>query len=79
MLNTGYYTPKNTHLQQIAMMTVTITKIPVPTNTTTTTAAITNELIGRFEFHPVGLVLGVDNCCTEDLGADGVLGIVVDD
>ena len=52
------------------MVTVTITNIP--TITTTTAAAvisITERLIGSF--HSVGLVLGVDSCCTEamDVGS----------
>ena len=63
------------------MMTVTITKIP--TNTTTTAAAdisIINELISSFEFHPVGLVLGVDdNCCTEVLGVVSCTDVLDED
>ena len=81
ILNTGCYCSILlilTHLQQTAMMTVTITKIP--TNTTATAAAdisIINELIGSFEFHPVGLVLGVDdNCCTEVPGVDSCTDVL---
>ena len=58
------------------MMTVII---KIPTNTTATAAAdisIINELIGSFEFHPVGIVLGVDNCCTEVLDVDSCIGVL---
>ena len=59
------------------MVTVTITNIP--TITTTTAAAvvsITERLIGNF--HSVGLVLGVDSCCTKVLDVGSFADIDVD-
>ena len=59
------------------MMTVTITNMPtITTMTAAAVISITERLIGSF--HSVGLVFGVDSCCTEVLDVGSCADIDVD-